>query len=68
MVEPDVVARVIVGAVTSRRPRCRYTAGPGARLFAVLAHLPGSLRERLVLRALGLSAVPAQPEAPVPAA
>jgi NAD(P)-dependent dehydrogenase (short-subunit alcohol dehydrogenase family) len=55
MVEPDVVARVITKAATTSRPRRHYTAGPGARLFAMVSHLPESLRERVVLAAMGLT-------------
>lgn len=57
MVEPDVVARVIAKAVTTSRPRRRYTAGRGARLFALVSHLPAPMRERLVLAAMGLARV-----------
>jgi NAD(P)-dependent dehydrogenase (short-subunit alcohol dehydrogenase family) len=56
----DTVARLIVSAVTARRPRRRYTAR-NARLFRVLSHLPAGLRERAVLAALGLrNAMPAE--------
>jgi NAD(P)-dependent dehydrogenase (short-subunit alcohol dehydrogenase family) len=55
MVEPDVVARVVTKAATTARPRRHYTAGPGARLFAMVSHLPESLRERVVLAAMGLT-------------
>jgi hypothetical protein len=55
MVDPDVVARVIAKAVTTKRPRRRYTAGSGARLFAMVSRLPAPLRERLVMSAMGLS-------------
>jgi NAD(P)-dependent dehydrogenase (short-subunit alcohol dehydrogenase family) len=55
MVDPDVVARVITRAVTTRRPRRRYTAGPGARLFAIVSRLPAPMSERLVLSAMGLT-------------
>jgi NAD(P)-dependent dehydrogenase (short-subunit alcohol dehydrogenase family) len=50
----DVVARTIVGAIDARRPRRRYLTGSGAAVFGVLAHLPASLRERLVRTVLGL--------------
>lgn len=58
MVEPDVIAKVVAKAVTTGRPRRRYVAGPGARMFGIIAHLPAALRERVVLSALGLSRVP----------
>lgn len=49
---------MIVKAITSARPKRRYTAGPGARLFAALSHLPAGMREALVMRAMGLRAIP----------
>jgi len=55
MVEPELVERVIAKAVTTSRPRRRYTAGRGARLFAMVSHLPAPMRERLVLAAMGLA-------------
>lgn len=55
MVEPELVAQVIARAVTTSRPRRRYTAGRGARLFAMVSHLPAPMRERLVLAAMGLA-------------
>jgi NAD(P)-dependent dehydrogenase (short-subunit alcohol dehydrogenase family) len=57
--EPDVVAAVIVKAVTTAHPKRRYTAGPGAKLFAALSHLPTGMRDALVMRAMGLHRVPA---------
>jgi hypothetical protein len=45
---------VIMTAVEARHPKRRYTAGADAAVFAVLAHAPASLRERLVKTALGL--------------
>jgi NAD(P)-dependent dehydrogenase (short-subunit alcohol dehydrogenase family) len=58
MVEPELVAGVIVRAVTTSRPRRRYIAGRGARLFAMVSHLPTPMRERLVLAAMGLTHAP----------
>lgn len=63
----EVIARVVHKAVVAARPRRRYTAGPGARLFGVVSHLPAGLRERLVMRAIGLhrlSAADGEPLAP----
>jgi hypothetical protein len=56
-VEP--VANAVVAAVEARRPKRRYSAGNGVRLFATLAHLPTGLRERLVASAFGLGGVAA---------
>jgi len=36
--EPDVIAKVIEKAVTSKRPRIRYAAGYGARISIFLRH------------------------------
>ena len=52
---PDVVARVIVRALTERRPRTRYPAGPGARRILLMARLlPDPLLDRLTARMLRL--------------
>jgi NAD(P)-dependent dehydrogenase (short-subunit alcohol dehydrogenase family) len=50
----DAVATTIVAAVEARKPRRRYAAGSGAALFGVLAHVPASLRERLIKTVFGL--------------
>jgi NAD(P)-dependent dehydrogenase (short-subunit alcohol dehydrogenase family) len=50
----DAVAKTIVDAVAARRPKRRYMAGSGVAIFGVLAHLPTSLRERLIKTAFGL--------------
>jgi len=51
----DAVAKTIADAVAARKPHRRYTAGAGVAIFGVLAHLPASLRERLIKTAFGLS-------------
>jgi NAD(P)-dependent dehydrogenase (short-subunit alcohol dehydrogenase family) len=51
----DAVARTIVAAVEARKPKRRYAAGSGVAIFAVLAHVPTSLRERLIKSVLGLA-------------
>jgi NAD(P)-dependent dehydrogenase (short-subunit alcohol dehydrogenase family) len=51
----DAVAKTIADAVSARRPKRRYMAGSGVAMFGVLAHLPASLRERLIKTALGLA-------------
>ncbi|WP_433760024.1 SDR family NAD(P)-dependent oxidoreductase [Nocardia sp. CA-135398] len=48
------VARAVVRAVTTRKPKRHYAAGTGVRTFALLAHLPVSLRERAISTAYGL--------------
>jgi NAD(P)-dependent dehydrogenase (short-subunit alcohol dehydrogenase family) len=50
----EPVARAVLAAVRARRPRRRYAAGTGVRAFGIMAHLPVSLRERLVAGAFGL--------------
>lgn len=50
----DAVAKAIAGAIAARKPRRRYTAGSGVAVFGVLAHLPASLRERLIKTVFGL--------------
>jgi NAD(P)-dependent dehydrogenase (short-subunit alcohol dehydrogenase family) len=55
----DVVTRAIVQAVEARRPKRRYAAGTGTRLFGFLSHLPAGIRDRLVSGAFGLSKVEA---------
>ena len=54
-IEP--VADALVAAIEARRPRRRYGAGNGVRLFAALSHVPTGLRERLVASAFGLNRV-----------
>jgi NAD(P)-dependent dehydrogenase (short-subunit alcohol dehydrogenase family) len=51
----DAVAKTIVAAVEARKPKRRYAAGSGAAIFAVLAHVPASPRERLIKTVFGLS-------------
>jgi len=50
----DAVAKTIVDAVTARKPKRRYMTGSGVAVFGVLAHLPTSLRERLIKTVFGL--------------
>lgn len=52
--QADVVARAIVAAVDARKPKRRYAAGSGVAVFGVLAHVPASLRERLIKTVFGL--------------
>jgi NAD(P)-dependent dehydrogenase (short-subunit alcohol dehydrogenase family) len=51
----DAVAKTIVAAVEAARPRRHYAAGSGTAVFAVLARVPASLRERLIKAAFGLA-------------
>jgi NAD(P)-dependent dehydrogenase (short-subunit alcohol dehydrogenase family) len=53
---PDVVARAVLHALTSRRPRVRYPVGKDSRLLSTLGRwLPQRALDTLRLRALGLS-------------
>ena len=56
-IEP--IANALVTAIEAQRPKRRYAAGKGVRLFAALAHAPIALRERLVASAFGLNRVAA---------
>jgi NAD(P)-dependent dehydrogenase (short-subunit alcohol dehydrogenase family) len=54
-VAPEVVARAVHHALSARRPRTRYAIGRDARLEArLLRPLPDRLRDRLILRRIGL--------------
>lgn len=49
---PEAVARVILRALTRRRPRPRYVVGSGARSSIAVGRLPDRLRDALVARVL----------------
>ena len=51
---PTVVARAVFDALTSDRPKTRYLAGHGGRQTAVAAALPDRVRDRALVRELGL--------------
>jgi NAD(P)-dependent dehydrogenase (short-subunit alcohol dehydrogenase family) len=50
----DETVKAIRAALTERRPKRRYTVGSDARQFELLAHLPAGIRERLIMRTLGI--------------
>jgi NAD(P)-dependent dehydrogenase (short-subunit alcohol dehydrogenase family) len=50
----DAVAKTIAQAVTARKPKRRYMAGPAVAIFGVLAHVPTGLREPLIKTVFGL--------------
>lgn len=52
-VPPGEVARVVVHALTARRPRPRYVVGRDAKVRLMVGRLPTRLRDWLVARALG---------------
>jgi NAD(P)-dependent dehydrogenase (short-subunit alcohol dehydrogenase family) len=52
---PDVVARAVVHALTSRRPRTRYPVAAGARRLLFMRRvLPDRVFDRMVLRTVGI--------------
>ncbi|RKS79804.1 short-subunit dehydrogenase [Actinomadura pelletieri DSM 43383] len=51
---PSLVAGTVERALTSSRPRPRYTVGPDTRLLGLLARLPLRTRDRLLARVMGL--------------
>jgi short-subunit dehydrogenase len=51
---PQVVLDAVLDALESSKPRTRYIMGDGAGLRRVLRRLPDRLRDRLLLRALGV--------------
>ena len=54
-VPPEKVAKVVVHALTAKRPRTRYLVGADARAMATLTRLlPDRLLDRLLARATGL--------------
>lgn len=52
----------VVRALTARRPNALYTTGRDGRAFALLSRLPVGARDRLVLRAMGISADTFRPD------
>ncbi len=58
----DATVRAIRTALTERRPKRRYTVGSDARQFELLAHLPAAVRERLIMRTLGIGPEAFEPE------
>lgn len=55
----DPVARVVVKAITTGRPKRHYTAGADARMAGFASHLPSGVRDRLVAGALGVANIKA---------
>lgn len=52
---PDVVAKAVLKALHTSRPRTRYAVGRGARLAVMIGRLPDQWRDRLLIQALGLN-------------
>ncbi len=51
-ISAEIVAAVVMRALTSRRPRARYLVGRDAQVRALVALLPPRVRDRLISRAL----------------
>ena len=51
---PKVIAKAILDALTSDKPKTRYLVGHGAKGVGVAAALPDHLRDRALVRELGL--------------
>jgi NAD(P)-dependent dehydrogenase (short-subunit alcohol dehydrogenase family) len=47
-IPPDEVAKAVAGALTSKRPKTRYTIGTDGKIYLLLKHLPDRLRDWLV--------------------
>jgi NAD(P)-dependent dehydrogenase (short-subunit alcohol dehydrogenase family) len=50
----DATVDAIVHALTDARPRTRYVVGADARRFALLRKLPDGVRDRVLMRTVGL--------------
>jgi NAD(P)-dependent dehydrogenase (short-subunit alcohol dehydrogenase family) len=53
--KPETVARTIVKAIEAARPKARYLATSDVRPMLLVARLPVRLRDRMVIRVLGLA-------------
>jgi len=51
---PLVIAKTILDALTSNKPKTKYLAGHGGKETAVTAALPDRARDRALARELGL--------------
>ncbi len=51
----DAVAKIVLKALTDKRPRSRYTVGKDARILSLISRiLPDRLLDRLILKQIGL--------------
>ena len=54
-ISADIVAEVVVHALTAKQPKTRYLVGQDAKIGAVLKHiLPDRLHDRIILYLMGL--------------
>jgi NAD(P)-dependent dehydrogenase (short-subunit alcohol dehydrogenase family) len=57
LADPSSIARVLVRAITTPRPRTLYTAGRGAGLLPMVGRLPDTVSDALVSRVIGVAGV-----------
>ncbi len=57
MDDPVLVARVIVQALTARKPKTRYSVGQGAGMIGIVRFLPDRTRDNLLLSMFGLNKI-----------
>jgi NAD(P)-dependent dehydrogenase (short-subunit alcohol dehydrogenase family) len=62
---PDVIAKAVASALTSKKPKARYLAGHGAEAAVTLARMPDALKDRAVAKEVGLPAPGARAAASV---
>jgi NAD(P)-dependent dehydrogenase (short-subunit alcohol dehydrogenase family) len=60
----DATVKAICTALTERHPKRRYTIGADARQFELLRRLPAGVRERVLMRAFGITTEAFEPETP----
>lgn len=58
LADPDSIAKVLVTAITTPRPRTLYTAGRGAGMLPMIGRLPDPLADAIIARAIGIAGVP----------
>ena len=59
LADPDSIAKVLVTAITTPRPRTLYTAGRGAGILPLIGRLPDPLADAVIARAVGIAGVQA---------
>ncbi|MGY0389424.1 SDR family NAD(P)-dependent oxidoreductase [Nocardioides sp. WG-D5] len=59
LADPNSIAKVLVTAVTTARPRTLYTAGRGAGMLPMIGRLPDPLADAIIARAIGIAGVQA---------
>lgn len=54
-IPPQAVADVVLRALTASPPKTRYVVGPDAKVQAVLAAVPDRVRDKLIMKEMGLT-------------